>query len=144
MRRGDRRRRWRGTGIVFYVSSRPMSEPERRRWREASIFNSAPDDKSYYNSSYGQHYHQNAHLLPGAPLRGEKGTKLFKQDKKKGFWDFFFFTQARWHFQLTHTHSMTQLLLLFSPLFRVQSSSLLSAPPTFESLSITSACPVTS
>ena len=44
-----------------------ITKQEMRR-TATSLFNSSPNDESYYNSGYGQHHHQNAHLLPGARL----------------------------------------------------------------------------
>lgn len=49
---------------------------EGRRMKGHLFVDSTPDDKSYYNSSYSQRYHQDAHLLSGAPLKEKKTLNI--------------------------------------------------------------------
>lgn len=49
---------------------------EEKKEKEPSIFDGSPDDESNNKSNYKQHDHQDAHLLPGAPLGRERAQRL--------------------------------------------------------------------
>lgn len=51
-------------------------EDKRRKKKNLSVFESPPDDKSNNNSNYSQHYHQDANLLPVAPLEEDKESRM--------------------------------------------------------------------